>query len=176
MPAVNSAGMNHILHACKPEDPTAKDLIKQNVDRLVTMGFLTDQRKLTHDEKGMAMAETLAFDAETFESMIPDLNKVESARDQKLLQFARMRRAHERLQEAMDRIPDIANQDYPPERAPFELAPMGSGRGRGQVFPGTVLAGPVEPPKAPQSRAETGARARTEAKMNAKIEKAKKGV
>ncbi|KAJ5625407.1 hypothetical protein N7510_001716 [Penicillium lagena] len=147
MPAVNTAGMNHILHACKPEDPTAKDLIKQNVDCLVTMGFLADQRKLTHDEKGKAMTKMLAFNAEIFEFMIPDLNKIESARDEKLLQFTRMRRAHDRLQEAMSGIPDIPHQDYPSDCAPFEPAPMGSGRGRGQAFPAAMFAGPAEPPQ-----------------------------
>ncbi|CRL24526.1 unnamed protein product [Penicillium camemberti] len=40
-PPVNAAGENHILIACKPDDPMAQERVRENTERLIDSGVAT---------------------------------------------------------------------------------------------------------------------------------------
>ncbi|KAJ5593655.1 hypothetical protein N7537_010559 [Penicillium hordei] len=40
-PPVNAAGENHILIACKPDDPIAHERVRENTERLINSGVVT---------------------------------------------------------------------------------------------------------------------------------------
>jgi hypothetical protein len=40
LPAINAAGLNHILSQCKPNDPKAQEIMKKNTARLVECGLV----------------------------------------------------------------------------------------------------------------------------------------
>lgn len=58
MPPINAAGLNHILHTCKPDDGTAQAIIKRNTENLIDAGIMSQQESLQLNEPAPADQQT----------------------------------------------------------------------------------------------------------------------
>jgi hypothetical protein len=106
LPAINAAGLNHILSQCKPNDPNSQEIMKQNTARLVECG-LVDKLGLGTPQPQTPTAETTTTPSpKEFETSdkLEEERKTQSSGEpgrERNIDLSRVQTAHQRYWSAM---------------------------------------------------------------------------
>ncbi|KAJ5333787.1 uncharacterized protein N7506_007570 [Penicillium brevicompactum] len=128
LPAVNAAGLNHILSQCKPNDPVAREMMLNNTMRLIQSGAVEKlgfNPEIASDAPGdvamtdndVAMTDASSSTVEVVDGKLtvtirPDSQSDaledddEEEEEDHLIDLSRVQEAHRRLYSAMGGYPD----------------------------------------------------------------------